>query len=53
MQAPHFAAHAPHGGDGKLARQARNRKVPLEEASGVLASMDNFGTVGVTVIDQY
>jgi hypothetical protein len=27
--------------------------VPLEEAGSVLASMDSFATVGVTVIDRY
>ena len=30
-----------------------HRKIPLEEASGVLESMDKYGTVGVTVINQY
>jgi alcohol dehydrogenase len=30
-----------------------HRKIRLEEASGVLEAMDKFGTVGVTVINQY
>ena len=30
-----------------------NRTIPLEEAGTVLASMDKFATVGVTVIDRY
>ena len=34
---------------GKLVQ----RRIGLEEASGVLESMDRYGTVGVTVIDRY
>ena len=30
-----------------------SRTVPLEEAGDVLASMDNFDTLGFTVIDRY
>jgi D-arabinose 1-dehydrogenase-like Zn-dependent alcohol dehydrogenase len=30
-----------------------SRTVPLEEAGAVLASMDDFGTTGVVVIDRY
>lgn len=34
---------------GKLVQ----RTVKLEEVSGVLESMENFGTLGVLVINQY
>ena len=30
-----------------------HKKIKLEEASGVLESMDKYGTIGVTVINQY
>jgi threonine dehydrogenase-like Zn-dependent dehydrogenase len=29
------------------------RRIGLEDASGVIESMDKYGTVGVTVIDHY
>ncbi len=39
---------------GKLAPgKLVSRTVPLEEAGSVLAAMDSFATVGVTVIDRY
>jgi len=39
---------------GKLAPgRLVHRKIPLGEAGDVLASMDRFATVGVTVIDRY
>ena len=54
MQAPNFSGmlHMVENrrlNPGKLV----HRKIKLEEASGVLESMDKFGTVGVTVINQY
>jgi len=30
-----------------------HRRIPLDDAGDVLASMDSFATVGVTVIDRY
>jgi alcohol dehydrogenase len=39
---------------GKLAPgKLVNRRIPLDDVSGVLESMDTFATVGVTVIDRY
>ena len=39
---------------GKLAPgKLVQRTIPLEEAGEVLASMDRFATVGVTVIDRF
>ena len=54
MQAPNFSRmlHMVENrrlNPGKLV----HRKIKLEEASGVLEAMDKFGTVGVTVINQY
>jgi D-arabinose 1-dehydrogenase-like Zn-dependent alcohol dehydrogenase len=54
MQAPNFSrmlhmVESRRLNPGKLV----HRKIRLEEASGVLESMDKFGTVGVTVINQY
>lgn len=54
MQAPRFDAMLQMVQAGKLAPgKLVSRTVPLEEAGGVLASMDTFATVGVTVIDRY
>jgi len=54
MQAPRFGAMLQMVESGKL-RPGKlvHRTIPLEEAGGVLASMDRFATVGVTVIDRY
>ena len=54
MQAPNFSRmlHMVENrrlDPGKLV----HRKIKLEEASDVLEAMDKFGTVGVTVINQY
>ncbi|HJQ85421.1 MAG TPA: zinc-dependent alcohol dehydrogenase family protein [Candidatus Binatia bacterium] len=54
MQAPRFGAMLQMVETGKLAPgKLVHRTVPLEEAGAVLASMDRFATVGVTVIDRY
>jgi len=54
MQAPRFAAMLQMVESGKLAPgKLVHRKIPLEDAGDVLASMDRFATVGVTVIDRY
>jgi len=54
MQASRFPAMLQMVESGKL-RPGKlvHRTVPLEEAGAVLASMDRFATVGVTVIDRY
>jgi D-arabinose 1-dehydrogenase-like Zn-dependent alcohol dehydrogenase len=54
MQAPRFGAMLQMVETGKL-RPGKlvGRTIPLEEAGTVLASMDKFATVGVTVIDRY
>jgi D-arabinose 1-dehydrogenase-like Zn-dependent alcohol dehydrogenase len=54
MQAPRFPAMLQMVETGKL-RPGKlvQRTIPLEEAGDVLASMDRFATVGVTVIDRY
>jgi D-arabinose 1-dehydrogenase-like Zn-dependent alcohol dehydrogenase len=54
MQAPRFGAMLQMVETGKL-RPGKlvSRTIPLEEAGAVLASMDKFATVGVTVIDRY
>ncbi len=54
MQAPNFSrmlnmVENRRLNPGKLV----HRKIRLEEASSVLEAMDKFGTVGVTVINQY
>jgi len=54
MQAPNFGrmlqmVEAKRLNPGKLV----HKKIKLEEASGVVESMDKFGTLGVTVIAQY
>jgi D-arabinose 1-dehydrogenase-like Zn-dependent alcohol dehydrogenase len=54
MQAPRFGAMLRMVETGKLAPgRLVQRTVPIEEAGEVLASMDRYGTVGVTVIDRY
>jgi len=54
MQAPRFGAMLRMVESGKLAPgKLVHRKIPLEDAGDVLASMDRFATVGVTVIDRY
>jgi len=54
MQAPRFPAMLQMVETGKLAPgKLVHRKITLEEAGDVLASMDRFATVGVTVIDRY
>ena len=54
MQAPRFDAMLRMVGAGKLAPGALvSRTIPLAEAGNVLAAMDQFATVGVTVIDSY
>ena len=54
MQAPRFPAMLQMVEAGKLAPgKLVSKTVPLDEAGGVLASMDQFATVGVTVITEY
>jgi len=54
MQAPNFGRMLQMVENGKLAPgKLVHRKIKLEEASSVLESMDKYGTVGVTVINQY
>jgi D-arabinose 1-dehydrogenase-like Zn-dependent alcohol dehydrogenase len=54
MQAPRFPAMLRMVEAGKLKPgKLVHRTIPLEEAGGVLASMDKYGTVGVTVINKY
>ena len=54
MQAHRFDAMLRMVEAGKLAPgKLVNRTIPLEEAGAVVASMDNFATLGVTVIDRY
>jgi threonine dehydrogenase-like Zn-dependent dehydrogenase len=54
MQASHFGAMLQMVERGRLnPGKLVHRKIPLEEASGVLESMDQYGTLGVTVINQY
>jgi D-arabinose 1-dehydrogenase-like Zn-dependent alcohol dehydrogenase len=54
MQAPRFGAMMQMVETGKL-RPGKlvSRTIPVDEAGTVLASMDKFATVGVTVIDRY
>ncbi len=53
MPAPRFGAMLAMVEQGKLAPgKLVSRTVPLEEAGPVLASMDSFATIGVTVIDR-
>jgi D-arabinose 1-dehydrogenase-like Zn-dependent alcohol dehydrogenase len=54
MPAPRFGAMLAMVESGKLAPgKLVSRTVPLEAAGDVLASMDSFSTIGVTVIDRY
>jgi threonine dehydrogenase-like Zn-dependent dehydrogenase len=54
MQAPNFGRMLQMVENGKLnPGKLVHKKIKLEEASGVLESMDKYGTVGVTVISQY
>src|SRR5205085_689886 len=54
MQAPRFPAMLQMVETGKLAPgKLVHKTIALEEAGDVLASMDRFATVGVTVIDRY
>jgi D-arabinose 1-dehydrogenase-like Zn-dependent alcohol dehydrogenase len=54
MQAPRFDAMLRMVATGRL-RPGKlvHQRIGLEQVSGVVESMDKFGTVGVTVIDQY
>ncbi|MFQ5783730.1 MAG: zinc-dependent alcohol dehydrogenase family protein [Alphaproteobacteria bacterium] len=54
MHVPRYAALLAMIEAGKL-RPAElvSRTVPLEEAGAVLAAMDEFATLGITVIDRY
>ena len=54
MQAPRFGAMLRMVESGKLhPGKLVHRTIPLEEAGSVLAAMDRYGTIGVTVIDRY
>lgn len=54
MQAPRYGAMLRMVESGKLApKKLVSRTVPLEETGAVIESMDNYGTVGVTVVDRY
>jgi D-arabinose 1-dehydrogenase-like Zn-dependent alcohol dehydrogenase len=54
MQAPHFAGMLRMVESGKLhPGRLVQRRIGLEDVSGVLEDMDRFGTVGVTVIERY
>jgi D-arabinose 1-dehydrogenase-like Zn-dependent alcohol dehydrogenase len=54
MQAPRYGAMLGMVETGRLAPgKLVQRRIPLEQAGEVLASMDKYGTVGVTVIDRY
>jgi len=54
MQAPHFPAMLRMVERGKLKPgKLVHRTIGLEDASGVLESMDRYGTLGVTVINAY
>ena len=54
MQAPNFSRMLNMVENRRLSPgKLVHRKIRLEEASGVLEAMDKFGTVGVTVINQY
>jgi D-arabinose 1-dehydrogenase-like Zn-dependent alcohol dehydrogenase len=54
MQAPHYGGMLRMVEAGRL-RPGRlvQRRIGVEDASGVLEEMDRFGTVGVVVIDRY
>lgn len=54
MQAPHFPAMLRMVESGKLKPgKLVHRTIGLAQASGVLESMGTYGTLGVTVINQY
>lgn len=54
MQAPHYAGMLRMVESGKLnPGRLVHRRIGLEDVSGVLADMDRFATVGVTVIERY
>jgi alcohol dehydrogenase len=54
MQAPHFPAMLRMVESGKLKPgKLVHRTIGLGDASSVLESMDKYGTLGVTVINQY
>jgi threonine dehydrogenase-like Zn-dependent dehydrogenase len=54
MQAPHFPSMLRMVESGKLKPgKLVHRTIGLEEASGVVESMDKYGTLGVTVITKY
>jgi len=54
MPAPRFGAMLRMVERGKLTPgKLVHRKIPLEDAGTVLASMGGYGTVGVTVIEKY
>ena len=54
MQAPHFPSMLRMVETGKL-RPGKlvHRTIGLDEVSGVVESMDKYGTLGVTVISTY
>ena len=54
MQAPHFPAMLKMVEAGRLKPgKLVHKTIGLEDASGVLESMDKYGTLGVTVINKY
>jgi D-arabinose 1-dehydrogenase-like Zn-dependent alcohol dehydrogenase len=54
MPAPRYGAMLGMVETGKLAPgKLVQQRIKLDEVSGVLESMDRYGTVGVTVIDRY
>jgi len=54
MQAPRYASMLRMVESGRLdPGRLVQRRIGLEDVSGVLESMDRYGTVGVTVIDRY
>jgi D-arabinose 1-dehydrogenase-like Zn-dependent alcohol dehydrogenase len=54
MQAPHFAGMLRMVETGRLdPGKLVSKTIGLEDASGVLESMDKYQTLGVTVIDKY
>jgi D-arabinose 1-dehydrogenase-like Zn-dependent alcohol dehydrogenase len=54
MQAPRYGAMLGMVETGRLAPgKLVQQRIKLEQAGEVLASMDKYGTVGVTVIDRY
>ena len=54
MQAPHFPSMLRMVESGKLKPgKLVHRTIGLEETSGVVESMDKYGTLGVTVIARY